>query len=557
MLRQGFAAAFALLALAACTTAPVRPAGPAAPGSGPTSPPVTSTGTSTAVSFSDLAGWSQEDHLGALDAFRQGCGAAKDPALVEVCRKARAERASNDDDARRFLEANFRPEALPGQGLLTAYFAPEYEARMSRSAEFSAPMRGKPADLVTLDLAQFDPGLTGKKVAGEIEGGQVLPYRDRAAIEATPEPRPLAWLRPEDLFFLQIQGSGVLVLPDGRRVRAAFAAHNGRPFVGVATPMRDRGLLADNNTSGDAIRAWLASHRGPEADAIMRLNPRYVFFQTLPDDGRQAVGAAGVTLPPGGPSRWIRLGTRWASSSGWTPARPSWRAVFRPIAAWRWPWTSAGRSRATCGPTSTPARGRRPGPRPGACATTCVSTASSPKVDEGADVVKRPPRQDELRLWGMVTATVKAKSAQKAAGWTPKAQKSLVQPTSLQPMAPLLVDPKTIKPAGAKRPRGRWRASSPTASARSPASTRRSTPASTCTAWTRTAPGRCWRPSCAAPGRTATARPWWSPARASWAWASCGPARPNGWPTRPCATSSPACRRPTSGTAATGRCTWP
>jgi len=298
MLRQGFAAAFALLALAACTTAPVRPAGPAAPGSGPT-PPVTSTGPSTAVSFNDLAGWSQEDHLGALDAFRQGCGAAKDPALAEVCRKARAERVGNDDDARRFLETNFRPEALPGQGLLTAYFAPEYEARMSRSAEFSAPMRGKPADLVTLDLAQFDPGLSGKKAAGEIEGGQVLPYPDRAAIEATPETRPLAWLRPEDLFFLQIQGSGVLVLPDGRRVRAAFAAHNGRPFVGIATPMRDRGLLADNNTSGDAIRAWLASHRGPEADAIMRLNPRYVFFQTLPDDGRQAVGAAGVPLPPG------------------------------------------------------------------------------------------------------------------------------------------------------------------------------------------------------------------------------------------------------------------
>lgn len=298
MLRQGFAVAFALLAVAACTTAPVRPAGPAAPGSGPI-PPVTSTGPSTAVSFNDLAGWPQEDHLGALDAFRQGCGAAKDPALVEVCRKARAERVGNDDDARRFLEANFRPEVLPGQGLLTAYFAPEYEARMSRSAEFSAPMRGKPADLVTLDLAQFDPGLSGKKAAGEIEGGQVLPYPDRAVIEATPETRPLAWLRPEDLFFLQIQGSGVLVLPDGRRVRAAFAAHNGRPFVGIATPMRDRGLLADNNTSGDAIRAWLANHRGPEADAIMRLNPRYVFFQTLPDDGRQAVGAAGVPLPPG------------------------------------------------------------------------------------------------------------------------------------------------------------------------------------------------------------------------------------------------------------------
>lgn len=298
-MRQGFvAAAFALLALAACTTAPVTPTGPVMPGPGPTMPPVTPTGPG-ALSFNDLAGWSQEDHLGALDAFRQGCGVAKDPAMTEVCRKARAERPGGDDDARRFLEANFRPEAVPGQGLLTAYFAPEYEARMSRSAEFSAPMRGKPADLVTLDLAQFDPGLTGKKVAGEIEGGQVLPYPDRAAIEATPETRPLAWMRPEDLFFLQIQGSGILVMPDGRRVRAAFAAHNGRPFVGIATPMRDKGLLPDNNTSGDAIRTWLADHRGPEADAIMQLNPRYVFFQTLPDDGKQAVGAAGIPLPAG------------------------------------------------------------------------------------------------------------------------------------------------------------------------------------------------------------------------------------------------------------------
>jgi DNA-nicking Smr family endonuclease len=59
-----------------------------------------------------------------------------------------------------------------------------------------------------------------------------------------------------------------------------------------------------------------------------------------------------------------------------------------------------------------------------------------------------------MRLWGMVTATVKAKPTRKAAGWAPKAQKSLVQPTSLQPMAPLLVDPKTIRPAEPRRAPG-------------------------------------------------------------------------------------------------------
>lgn len=299
MLRQGLVAAVALLALAACTTTPMRPTGPGSvpPSTGGPLPPPPSSGGE--LSFATLPGWAQEDHLGALDAFRQGCGVAKDPGLAEVCRRARADRSANDLDARRFLEGNFRPEQVPGQGTLTAYFAPEYEARMSRSAEFSAPMRGKPADLVTLDLGQFDAGLAGKKVSGEIDGGQVLPYPDRAAIEASPETRPLAWMRPEDLFFLQIQGSGVLTLPDGRRVRAAFSGSNGRPFVGIATPMRERGLLPDNNTSGDAIRSWLAAHRGPEADAVMRLNPRYVFFQTLPDDGRQAVGAAGIALPAG------------------------------------------------------------------------------------------------------------------------------------------------------------------------------------------------------------------------------------------------------------------
>ena len=294
--RGGLIAA-ALLALAACTTTPIKPTGPIA--TGPEPVVTTPSNPANAVSFADLAGWSQEDHLGALDAFRQGCGVAKDPALAEVCRKARADRAVDDAEARRFLEVNFRPEQIPGQGTLTAYFAPEYEARMSRSAEFSAPLRGKPADLVILDLGQFEASFAGKKVTGRVEGGQFVPYPDRATIEASTEARPLAWMRPEELFFLQIQGSGVLTLPDGRRVRAAFAGSNGRPFVGIANAMRDRGLLPDNNTSGDAIRVWLADHRGPEADAIMRLNPRYVFFQTLADDGKQAVGAAGIPLPAG------------------------------------------------------------------------------------------------------------------------------------------------------------------------------------------------------------------------------------------------------------------
>jgi membrane-bound lytic murein transglycosylase A len=292
--RRGLAAlaCLTLLVLAACATAP--PAlGPASPAPSPWTPPpaVAPPPQVRPEAFNDLPGWGQEDHAQAFAMFRATCGAARDPGFVAVCRRAQVEPALDEPAARDFFETNFRPELIGGDGVLTAYFSPEYEARAEPDAEFSAPLRPKPADL--------EPSGPGGKDAALRVAGLLLPYPDRASIEATTPDQVLAWMRPEELFFLQVQGSGVLVFPDGARAKASFAATNGRPFVGIANPMRDRGLLAGDNTSGEAIRAWLASHRGPEAQAVMALNPRYVFFRLSPDDGRQPAGAAGIPLPPG------------------------------------------------------------------------------------------------------------------------------------------------------------------------------------------------------------------------------------------------------------------
>ncbi len=250
--------------------------------------------------LTSLRGWAADDHLAAWEAFRAGCGAAKDPAMAAVCREARAMGPLDDDQARRFFDANFRVEPLSGDGVLTAYFAPEYPAHRKKDAEFSAPVRPKPADLKPVDAGVFDLMQAGRPgAARDLGDGTLQPYPDRAAIEADPPAKALAWMRPEDLFFLQVQGSGVLTFDDGQRQKVLYAANNGRPFVGIANPMRDKGLLAPDDTSADSIRAWLAAHRGAEADAIMRLNPRYAFFSLAPDDGRPPVGAANVPLPPG------------------------------------------------------------------------------------------------------------------------------------------------------------------------------------------------------------------------------------------------------------------
>ena len=319
--------AVAALLLSACASVvapPVAPPAPAAPvqTTPPAPPPPAQTPPAplAVLSFADLPGWAQEDHGAALKAFQAGCGVSKEPALARLCGLARDTGATDPATARAFFEANFEPRSVGAEGLLTAYFAPQYQARMSRNAEFSAPVRRLPDDLVVLDLGPFEPALVGKKITGHVEGKSFVPYPDRAEIEAVPTDKPLAWMRPEELFFLQIQGSGVLVLPDGRRVKAVFAGTNGKPFVGIASPMRDKGLLPDNNTSGDAIRTWLAEHRGPEADAIMRLNPRYVFFRTAEDDGKEPMGSAGVSLPPGraiavDPSRHAYGALYWLDAS--------------------------------------------------------------------------------------------------------------------------------------------------------------------------------------------------------------------------------------------------
>lgn len=316
----------AVLALSACATSPATDMPPA---TGPVVPvpvpdpaaPVTGDGVPRPAAVGQpltaLPGWDHEDHLAAFNAWRTGCRVARDAAARTLCDRAGRLAAGplSPSDARAFLEAGFT--AIPARtddgapGLLTAYFAPEYPARRQPDAEFDAPALGVPGDLVRREgqtLQRRPDGSTG-------------PYPERAVIEASVPVDPLAWMRAEDLFFLQIQGSGYLTFADGGRARLAYSGDNGAPFVGIARPMARDGLLPQNGTSGDAIRGWLAAHRGAEARAVMALNPRYIFFRIDPDDGGDPAGAAGVPLPARraiavDPAHWRYGDFVWISADG-------------------------------------------------------------------------------------------------------------------------------------------------------------------------------------------------------------------------------------------------
>ena len=297
--------------LAACATLPppAEVPGRPAPARPSAAPPTTAPVPIPSLSFNDLPGWGAEDHLEALAAIRAACRVTRSDAMLRACRALADSPPSDEAAARTFLERHFRPELLVGDGLLTGYFAPVYEARAAPEPPFTAPVRppqGRLDMLLASVLNAPEPEPPPSLAEAAEAASDTPPPRapvetapDRAGIEAMPADDALAWMRPEDLFFMQIQGSGVLVLPDGRRLKAVFGGSNGRPFVGLARVMRQDGLIDDAHSSGEAIRSWLADHRGAEADVLMRRNPRYVFFRLVSDDGLEPAGAAGVPLPPG------------------------------------------------------------------------------------------------------------------------------------------------------------------------------------------------------------------------------------------------------------------
>jgi membrane-bound lytic murein transglycosylase A len=264
--------------------------------------------------FSSLDGWSQEDHVAALAAFREGCRVSKDPGLARLCRAAQDLVTADETSARQFFENHFKLSALDGEGVLTGYYAPVFEARQTAQGAFTVPVRPRPAKspapVATSDpigALALDPNLADDPIGATLAAVDVSPSTStppagtlsRAQINALPADDALAWMRPEDLFFLQIQGSGVLVFEDGSRAKALYAGDNGQPFVGVARPMARQGLLKPDNVSGGSIQHWLSDHAGPEAEAVMNLNPRYVYFRLAAADGREPAGAAGAPLPAG------------------------------------------------------------------------------------------------------------------------------------------------------------------------------------------------------------------------------------------------------------------
>lgn len=303
--------ALASLALvAACATRPIPspevPAQPPAPAPVPTPlpvpPPITAPNARAAgVTVETPKVLDADEAARALQAFRASC-----PALV--ARQDQSLLTQPADWTGLCGEAaTVAPEYAPGffyyrfdwarvadgKAFATGYYEPEIEGSRVPLPGY-VPIYRVPPDLVRCTKAD---GTTGR---GRLdETGTCVLYYTRAEIEdgaLAGKGLELAWAKdPVDLFFLEIQGSGRIRMPDGGVMRVGYAGQNGREYAAIGRLLRERGILPPGGAGMQSIKDWIRANPD-QGRELMRENLSYIFFKELTGSG--PLGALNVPVTP-------------------------------------------------------------------------------------------------------------------------------------------------------------------------------------------------------------------------------------------------------------------
>ncbi len=245
------------------------------------------------ASYEELPGWGKDKYKNALKTFNISCtrfskqkpenkihtsGVGGEIAKwQDICNKA-AITPKNDASAREFFEKNFAPFSVKNgskeKGLFTGYYEASLEASRKKHGIYIYPIYAKPKNL-GLGQKYF----TRKEIElGALAGQQLELFYVSDKVE---------------LFFLQIQGSGVLHLDSGEYVRVGYAGQNGYPYTPIGKHLIKTNEIKKEDMSAQAIKNWLRKNN-TQADKVMDLNESYVFFREVV--GKGPIGGAGVPL---------------------------------------------------------------------------------------------------------------------------------------------------------------------------------------------------------------------------------------------------------------------
>jgi membrane-bound lytic murein transglycosylase A len=257
-----------------------------------------------AVDWAQIDGWQQENPAAALEVFRKSCQALVNRERWQRVCAAALLVETTDEAARQYFENNFQPHQVRNadgslDGLITGYYGPELLGSRTPSERFKYPLYTQPDDLLIIDLEEIYPELDRYRLRGRVVGKRVVPYFQREEIDNGKNPlagSELFWVEdPVELFFLHIQGSGRIRMPDGELVMVGYANQNGRPYRSIGKLLLDRGAMTRDQMSMQNIRKWV--EQNPVAGKqLLAENPSYVFFHELSPEYTSPPGALGIPL---------------------------------------------------------------------------------------------------------------------------------------------------------------------------------------------------------------------------------------------------------------------
>lgn len=197
-----------------------------------------------------------------------------------------------DKDLDQFVREHFHIYRSPGsdsQGkvVFSAYYEHSLSAKLSPDSEYHYPIYGRPPELVDVYLEGFDPKRKGERIVGKVEGGVLVPYYKREEIDSQGKLKgrnlEIAWAKdPLDIFFLQIQGSGWIDIPNSREIyHIRYAGDNGRKYRSIGRTLIKSGEIRREKFSRKALKRYLGRQTEKNRQEILNRNPRYIFFEVV------------------------------------------------------------------------------------------------------------------------------------------------------------------------------------------------------------------------------------------------------------------------------------
>lgn len=251
----------------------------------------------TSADYEDLPGWEREELRYFMQAWKESCRVNNKPIsgykiaehqvthqqVMHICNSiSKMPYDAKGSELKHFITSNFAPykvgSNLGADPLFTGYYLISFHARVKPDGRFKYPIYSLPPDLTT------DPYFTRH----EIDYENKLSGRN---LELLYSDDPVA------VFFLHIQGSGIAIMPDGKKVLVGYAGKNNRAYTSIGKYLIEQDVMTKEEVNADTIKSYLHALPAEKRQEVLSINESYVFFSV--SDLKPAVGGSGARLTPG------------------------------------------------------------------------------------------------------------------------------------------------------------------------------------------------------------------------------------------------------------------